>query len=142
MTSSATAVPVLRVRNLPAVLPYYRRVLGFSLAQEVPGVIALLRKRAITLSLWSSQANAPSSCNIALGIDADLFTVFSEMASLARSAIVEDFPLLRPWGFWDFSMCDPEGNRLTFAQSAACCAVACTLKERIAGSEKYSKPPK
>lgn len=100
-------------------MAYYRRILQFELLQEISGVIAIVRKGSLQLQLWQSGEGAPRNCTIKLGVRSSVFQVYADLAKVARSAMVEDCPRLRPWGAWEFVMCDPEGNRLTFSQLVA-----------------------
>lgn len=45
-----------------------------------------------------------------------MFEVHARLAQHARGALGEDAPRLRPWGAWEFSLTDIEGNRLIFVQ--------------------------
>lgn len=112
-------LPVVHARDLKALISYYNKVLRFELLQEISGVIAVLRKGSLQLQLWQSGERASRQCTIHLRQLPGVFAVYADLANVARSAIVDQHPCLRPWGAWEFTMCDPQGNRLTFSQSAA-----------------------
>lgn len=111
------AIPVLHTPDLARTLAHYRQVLGFQLAQQVPGVVALLRHGPLQLQLWQCAGlSGPQTCRIALdGGPADVFGIHQRLAASAR-ACLDGAPCLRPWGAWEFSLTDGEGNRLMFVQ--------------------------
>lgn len=109
-------IPVVHARELKALLAYYRKVLRFELLQEVSGVVAVLRKGSLRLQLWQSSWAAPRACTIPVWQGRGVFQLYADLAKVARSAIVEECPRLKAWGAWEFSMCDPEGNVLTFSE--------------------------
>jgi len=109
---------VVHSRNLAGLLAHYRGTLRFELLQEISGVVAVLRRGSLRLQLWQSSGTAPRECSIPLEQRASVFQLYADLAKVARSAMVDDYPCLRPWGAWEFTMCDPEGNRLIFSQLA------------------------
>lgn len=109
---------VVRARDLRTLLAHYRWVLGFELLQEVAGVLAIVRRGGLLLQLWQGRAHGPQVCAVPLDGEACVFRLHAELAAVARSALVEDAPRLRAWGAWEFSLCDPQGNRLVFSQWA------------------------
>lgn len=115
---SRSCLPVVHSRNLAGLLAHYRATLGFELLQEISGVVAVLRKGSLRLQLWQSGDTSPRACSIPLERRTSVFQLYADLAKVARSAMVDDCPRLRPWGTWEFTMCDPEGNRLTFRQMA------------------------
>ncbi|MBX3587009.1 MAG: hypothetical protein KF796_10205 [Ramlibacter sp.] len=115
----ALAIPVLRTARLARTQRLYQEALGFTLAQEVPGVVALLRHGPLCLQLWQhGQLPQPDCCRIPLdGPDLDIFQCHARLAASAR-AWIDDAPRLKPWGAWEFCLLDAEGNRLVFVQWA------------------------
>lgn len=111
------SLPVVHARNLARLLAYYRQILKFELVQEITGVVAVLRKGTLRVQLWQSADTVRRDCSITLQ-RASVFQLYSDLARVARSAMVDDCPRLHTWGAWEFTMCDPEGNRLTFSQAA------------------------
>ena len=111
-------IPVVAAANLSVLLPYYRDVLRFRLLQEVRGVFALVQSGAVRLQLWQRSAQGdPMRCTIPLEDNgACVFQVYGALARVARSALVEERPLLTAWGAWEFSLFDREGNQLLFRQ--------------------------
>ena len=115
----AMAIPVLRTPRLARTLAHYCDALGFTLAQQVPGVLALVRHGPLCLQLWqSAQSAQPEGCRIVLdGASVDIFDCHRRLAHRARHAL-DGAPRMRPWGAWEFCLTDGEGSRLVFAQWA------------------------
>lgn len=115
------APPVIHASDLSTLREHYNRVLRFELLQEISGVVAVLRRGTLTLQLWQSGERAGTTCKIQLDRGANVFQVFAGLAQVARSALVEECPRLRPWGAWEFTLYDPQGNALIFSQPAMEC---------------------
>lgn len=111
------AIPMLRAPQLGRAVAHYREAAGFTLAQQVPGVVALLRHGPLCLQLWQSEAPVlPVLCRVPLdGIQAGVFDIHRRLARTAR-AWIDGAPRMKPWGAWEFSATDAEGNRLVFVQ--------------------------
>lgn len=111
-------IPVVPAANLSLLLPYYRETLRFRVLQEVRGVLALIESGAVRLQLWQRNCRgAAARCRVPVdGTQGCIFRTYAALAQVARSALVEDRPTLMPWGAWEFSLFDREGNRLLFAQ--------------------------
>lgn len=116
----AMSIPAICTPDLTRLLAYYRDGLGFQVCQEVRGVLALIEQGAVRLQLWQRAGKFQGDCRIRLdGQDANVFQVHARLAQHARGALGEAAPRLRPWGAWEFSLTDVEGNRLIFVQWAA-----------------------
>lgn len=113
------AVPVLRTARLARTLALYRDGLGFTVAQHIPGVLALLRHGAVQIQLWQhGTLPQPECCRVALdGLPVDIFACHAQLARSARPWL-DVAPRLQPWGAWEFCLLDSEGNRLIFTQWA------------------------
>jgi len=112
-------VPALCTANLAQLLAHYRDEWGFEVVQHVPGVVAFVRHGPVSLQLWQRAGRFQRDCRIRLdGQDANVFQVHARLARQARRALGEEAPQLRPWGAWEFSLTDIEGNRLIFVQWA------------------------
>ena len=111
-------VPIVHASNLAALIAYYRGVLRFRVLQEIPAVYALVQHAGIRLQLWQRTGLRPRECRIDLDAGTGcIFDVHSRMSRVARSAIVEDDgPAATPWGTWEFTLCDCQGNRLVFSE--------------------------
>lgn len=113
------AVPVVRAANLGMLVAHYRDTLKFTVVQEVRGVVAFVTHGPVRLQLWQSGGQTPCDCRVQLdGRGANLFQVHASLARHARAALAEQSPQLKPWGAWEFSLVDSEGNRLIFVQWA------------------------
>jgi hypothetical protein len=113
----AMSVPVICTPNLSHLLAHYRDELGFRVIQEVRGVLAFIQHGPVRLQLWQRAGKLPADCRIQLdGHEASAFQVHAMLARHARGALNEEAPGLRPWGAWEFSLTDAEGNRLLFVQ--------------------------
>jgi len=113
------AIPVLVARDLPALVAYYTGVLRFRVVQEVRRVVAVLEHGPLRLQLWQGTGQGARPCRIRLhGSSTAIFELHARLARHARSAMVDRGPMLRPWGAWEFSMFDAQGNHLIFTQRA------------------------
>jgi uncharacterized glyoxalase superfamily protein PhnB len=114
------AAVVLTVRDVVAGAKHYRDVLGFSVAFEYgepPSYIGVCRDD-VTVHLASATIteHAAGHGDLAIfceGVDA----IHAEL--MARGANVLGSPEDRDYGMRDFSVVDPDGNRLTFGQAIA-----------------------
>ena len=110
-------VPALCTTNLKKLLAFYRDALGFQVLQQVPGVLALLRHGSVRLQLWQQHCAAQTIRTIRIELEEeDVFQLHTRMARHERSATADEAPRLQPWGAWEFSLIDAEGNRLVFVQ--------------------------
>ena len=116
--SLASPVPVVHATRLQHLMDHYCRTLGFVLRTQVPHVVAFLSMGEIALQLWQTAGAPTRRCHIDLG-PKSAFQVYGDLRRVARSALVEDRPQLQPWGAWEFTLCDPEGNLLRFSQQLA-----------------------
>jgi catechol 2,3-dioxygenase-like lactoylglutathione lyase family enzyme len=111
------AVPVLNVADLPRSLAFYRDQLGF--AQEfVFGAYAGVARGGMVLHLDAGDhafSARPTCCRFHLrGVD----ELYAEVEP--RGAVKPDERLeTRPHGMRQFSVLDPDGNRVTFAEPPA-----------------------
>lgn len=113
----AMTVPAVCTPNLMQLLAYYRDQLGFQVIQEVRGVLAFVQHGPVRLQLWQRAGQFRRDFRIRLdGQGCNVFQVHARLAQHARGALGEDAPRLRPWGAWEFSLTDIEGNRLIFVQ--------------------------
>jgi|GEM_PF-142452 len=115
MSSShlVSAIPVLPVQDLAKSLEFYRDRLGFAVAFEF-GPYAGVEREGIEIHL-SEEQSPPVTCRVAVrGVD----ELYEQMQQ--QQVIHPDEPLAtQPWGMRQFSVLDPNGNRITFAQPAA-----------------------
>lgn len=116
----ATAIPIAHAHDLAALAAYYSATLGFELLLEVPATVALLGMGPVRLQLWQRAGLTPRSSRIDIEDGGgSIFHLHARLTRHARNAIAEASPMLRPWGAWEFTLCDCQGNRLTFSEPAA-----------------------
>jgi uncharacterized glyoxalase superfamily protein PhnB len=106
-------MPELPLSDVAAGVTHYRDVLGFDVnySQHDIGVMDRDEMRVLLIAR-SPRHTGIGSCAFYV-TDAD--ALHAELT--ARGANVEGPPVSKPWGLREFSVLDPEGNRLTFAQT-------------------------
>lgn len=107
-------VPVLSVSNVGESLAFYREKLGFTTEFEM-GIYAGVRRGPMTLHLDGGAhefAARPTNCRFHIrGVDG----LFAELD--AHHVVKADERLeTKPHGLRQFSIFDPDGNRITFAE--------------------------
>ncbi len=112
----ASAVPVLPVQDIQKSVAFYRDQLGFTPAFEF-GPYAGVQRGNIEIHLDGGQPNpyaGPACCRINVtGVDA----LYAEIEP--RGVVKPDETLATlPHGMRQFSIVDPTGNRITFAEPA------------------------
>ena len=106
-------MPELPLSNVATGVVHYRDVLGFEVnySQHDIGVMDRDGMRVLLIAR-SSRHTGIGSCAFyvtdADGLHAELVT---------KGANVQGPPVSKPWGLREFAVLDPEGNRLTFAQT-------------------------
>ena len=111
--------PALHTGDLRGLLRDYCGALGFAPVQYVPGVFALCALGSARLQLWQRAGWQPPARGQALRVTvaAGVFGLYARMAPAARGRLVGP-PALEPWGAWEFTLHDVQGNRLTFVEWA------------------------
>ena len=106
-------MPELPFTNVPAGVTHYRDVLGFEVnyAQHDIGVMDRDGMRVLLIARTAKHTGI-GSCSFYV---ADADALHAELA--ARGANVQGPPVSQPWGLREFRVLDPEGNRLSFAQT-------------------------
>lgn len=107
------ALPELPCADVSAAVAWYRDVLGFHINYQQDDV-GVMDRDAITILLIArtEEHKGIGSCEVYVS-DAD--ALYAEL--LAKGARMPRPPVSHPWGLRDFSVIDPEGNRITFAQT-------------------------
>jgi len=105
-------MPELPLSDVAAGVVHYRDVLGFEVnySQRDIGVMDRDEMRVLLIAR-SPRHTGIGSCAFYV-TNADV--LHAEL--VARGANVQGPPVSKPWGLREFSVLDPEGNRLTFAQ--------------------------
>lgn len=104
-------MPELPLRDVPAGAAHYRDVLGFSVNYQQHDIAVMDRDEVRLLLVAKENGRSAGSCYVYVS-DAD--ALHAEL--LAKGARVLGAPVSRPWGLREFSVLDPEENRLTFGQ--------------------------
>lgn len=105
-------MPELPLDNISAGVSHYRDVLGFSVNYEQNDIGVMDRDSVrILLIARTEQHEGIGSCYVYVD-DAD--ALHAELAG--KGANVQGKPISRPWGLREFSVLDPEGNRITYGQ--------------------------
>jgi uncharacterized glyoxalase superfamily protein PhnB len=107
------ALPELPFDNVPAAVAYYRDVLGFSINYQQDDLGVMYRDAITILLIARTEAHKGIGSFEAYVSNAD--ALYEEL--LAKGAKILGPPVSRPWGLREFRVIDPEGNRLTFAQT-------------------------
>jgi len=106
-------MPELPCDDVPAAVKHYRDVLGFIVNYEQSdiGVMDRDEVRLLLVARTPLQTGIGSAAFYVRDVDA-LY------AELVRSgADVQGEPVSQPWGLREFSVLDPDRNRLTFSQT-------------------------
>ena len=107
-----TIMPELPLNDVAAGLRHYRDVLGFTVNYEQHD-IAVMDRDEVRLLLIARTPRHTGIGSASLYVrDADM--VHAEL--LRNGADVQGEPISQPWGLREFSILDPEGNRLTFGK--------------------------
>jgi len=106
-------MPELPLTNVAAGVVHYRDVLGFEVnySQHDIGVMDRDDIRVLLIARSGRHTGIGSCAFYVTNADA----LHAEL--VARGANVQGPPVSQPWGLREFSVLDPEGNRLTFAQT-------------------------
>jgi len=106
-------LPELPCDNVAAAVGWYRDVLGFRINYQQHD-LGVMDRDAITVLLIArtEQHKGIGSCEVFVS---DVDALYEEL--LARGARVLGPPVSHPWGLREFRLMDPEGNRITFAQT-------------------------
>src|SRR5687768_10474036 len=111
-------MPEMPVRNLSASVEFYTNVLGFRLEHLHGDEYAVMRREGGRLGLKRSEPDVPPGTGrlyaFVSGIEA-FFASVSARVEAAGGRVIE--PLARrPYGLQDFTLHDPDGNRLAFGE--------------------------
>ena len=106
-------MPELPLADVPAGVAYYREVLGFEVnyQQHDLGVMDRDEVRLLLIAKTERHTGIGSCCFYVNDVDA----LHAELT--ASGANIQGQPVSHPWGLREFQVLDPEGNRLTFAQT-------------------------
>jgi uncharacterized glyoxalase superfamily protein PhnB len=106
-------MPELPFTDVAAAIAHYRDVLGFTInySQDNLGVMDRDSLRVLLIARTPRHSGIGSCAFYVTDADA----LHAELT--ARGANVQGPPVSHPWGLREFIVLDPEGNRLSFAQT-------------------------
>ena len=110
-----SAIPVLNVSSVPESVAFYRDQLGFTVDFEIGGDAGVRRgEMAVHRDGGSHEfSNGPTSCRFHIrGVD----SVFEELDPRGVVKPDERLQAMSHHGFRQFSVLDPDRNRITFAE--------------------------
>lgn len=106
-------MPAFPFDDVAAGVAHYRDVLGFSVNYHQHDLGVMDRDSVrILLVARTERHRSPASCCVYIR-DAD--ALYAELRT--KGAAVGSEPISRPWGLREFTVTDPEGNELVFAQT-------------------------
>jgi len=109
------AIPKLASLDIERSLAFYER-LGFTRRGNYPDY-GIVEKDGIQVHLWLCQdprIPKETACRIAVEGIESLFQMYSEQGVIHPNGRLA----VKPWGVWEFSVLDPDGNLITFQQPA------------------------
>ncbi len=107
------ALPELPFDDVAAAVAYYRDVLGFRINYQQDD-LGVMYRDAITILLIRRTEHHKGIGSFEVYVE-DADALYEEL--LAKGAKLDGPPVSHPWGLRDFRVVDPEGNRITFAQT-------------------------
>ena len=118
-TRLESAMPEMPVRNLTASIDFYSGVLGFRLEHLHGDEYAVMRRDGVRVGLMRATPAVPAGNGrlfafVSAGID-ELFDTVSHAAEVMGGRVTETLAA-RPYGYKDFTVVDPDGNRLAFGE--------------------------
>ncbi len=106
-------MPSFPVDDVGASVAHYRDILGFSVNYQQHD-LAVLDRDSIRLLLTARTGKSQGIATCCVYVrDADL--LYEELRT--KAAGVGEPPVSRPWGLRDFTVVDPDGNEIVFAQT-------------------------
>ena len=107
------ALPELPFDDVPAAVAYYRDILGFRINYQQSD-LGVMDRDAITVLLIARTEQHKGIGSFGTYVS-DVDALYEELK--AKGAKILGPPVSHPWGLRDFRIIDPEGNRITFAQT-------------------------
>jgi len=105
-------LPHLPVDDVAGAITHYQEKLGFQINYAQADLGVMFRDRATLLLIQRSKEHSGiGSCSVYI---ADADKLHADLTE--KGANILGPPISRPWGLRDFTVADPEGNRITFAQ--------------------------
>jgi hypothetical protein len=110
------AIPKLASLDIERSLTFFEG-LGFNRRGTYPDY-GIVERDGIQIHFWLCQdVRIPkeTACRIAVEGIEQLFETYSERGVIHPNGSLA----VKPWGIWEFSVLDPDGNLITFQQPAA-----------------------
>jgi predicted enzyme related to lactoylglutathione lyase len=117
-TRFESIMPEMPVRNLSAAVEFYTKVLGFKLEHLHGDEYAVMRRESARVGLKRAEPDVPAGIGrlyaFLSGIEEFYETVGASIGAAGGKLVEALTP--RPYGLKDFTILDPDGNRLAFGQ--------------------------
>lgn len=110
-----TAIPKLASLNIERSLAFFER-LGFERRGSYPEY-GIIERDGVQIHFWlciDARIPKETGCRIAVEGIEQLFETFSAAGIIHPNGSLA----LKPWGVWEFSILDPDGNLVTLQQAA------------------------
>jgi len=107
------ALPALPFDDVAGAVTYYRDVLGFRINYQQAD-LGVMDRDAITILLIARTTQYKGIGSFSVYVS-NVDALYEELS--AKGANILGQPVSRPWGLRDFTVIDPEENRVTFAQT-------------------------
>jgi hypothetical protein len=118
VTEFVSAVPIIPARDVEAAAAWYRDELGFDVF-HTEAEYGIVGRGESWIHFWGPSGIAPEESNtmIRLGVSGidGLYAHCQERGIVHPNAPLEE----QPWGFREFSVCDRDGNLVTFFEPPA-----------------------
>nr|WP_295931797.1 VOC family protein [uncultured Dyadobacter sp.] len=106
-------MPAFPCADVPAAVMFYQQVMGFSVNYQQHD-LGVMDRDSIRLLLVAKTQHEPGPCSCCVYIrNAD--ELYQELK--AKGANLPKEPVSQPWGLREFDTIDPDGNRITLAQT-------------------------
>ena len=115
-TRLIAAIPKLASLDIERSLVFFER-LGFTRRGSYPDY-GIVERDGVQLHFWlCDDARIPreTACRIAVEGIEPLFAAYSGLGVIHPNGSLA----LKPWGVWEFSVLDPDGNLVTFQEESA-----------------------
>ena len=112
-----SATPVLASLDIERSVEFFRSSLGFSKLHAQQGVYGVVRRGAVSIHFWACAERhlaENTSCRVQVEGVEELFSECTALRIVHPNAPLE----AKPWGSKEFSILDPDGNLVTFAELA------------------------
>jgi catechol 2,3-dioxygenase-like lactoylglutathione lyase family enzyme len=116
-TAFLRAIPRLAARDVNRAVEFYESHLGFSASLHLEDY-AILRRDSAEIHVGRSTVD-PKANPVVCRVDVRGVTEFYEKCRALNIVHAGDALAMKPWGRLEFSVVDPDGNLVTFAEAPA-----------------------